>query len=72
MPTMEKIRCTGCGQIRRWVGYKCLDQCPCLSENRCPCGGVILADTEDWKTPRCYQCWWNLGSPENEPENLSK
>lgn len=23
---------------------------------RCPCGGIILADTEDWKTPRCLKC----------------
>lgn len=23
----------------------------------CPCGGVILADTEDWKTPLCHDCW---------------
>ena len=34
----------------------------------CPCGGIILADTEDWKTPRCYECWEKLGSPEKEPE----
>lgn len=23
----------------------------------CPCGGVILADTEDWKVPVCYECF---------------
>lgn len=23
---------------------------------KCICGGVILADTEDWENPRCYQC----------------
>jgi len=23
----------------------------------CPCGGVILADTEDWETPLCVECW---------------
>jgi hypothetical protein len=22
----------------------------------CPCGDVILADTEDWQVPRCYGC----------------
>lgn len=23
---------------------------------RCPCGGIILADTEDWKIPMCHEC----------------
>ncbi len=23
----------------------------------CPCGAIILADTEDWDTPLCYECW---------------
>ena len=23
---------------------------------RCPCGGIILADTENCTTPVCYQC----------------
>ena len=27
---------------------------------RCPCGGIILADTEDWKTPLCYSCYSDL------------
>ena len=22
----------------------------------CPCGGIILADTEDWSIPMCYEC----------------
>lgn len=22
----------------------------------CPCGHPILADTEDWKVPRCFDC----------------
>lgn len=25
--------------------------------DRCPCGGIILADTEEWKTPLCHECW---------------
>lgn len=25
--------------------------------DRCPCGGIILADSEDWKTPLCYECY---------------
>lgn len=24
--------------------------------DRCPCGGIILADTEDWKVPLCANC----------------
>lgn len=28
--------------------------------DRCPCGGIILADTEDWKTPLCYTCYTDL------------
>lgn len=24
---------------------------------RCPCGGIILADTDSWKVPLCYQCY---------------
>lgn len=24
---------------------------------KCPCGGIILADTEDWDTPLCHECW---------------
>ena len=24
---------------------------------RCACGGIILADTEDWEKPCCYNCW---------------
>lgn len=23
----------------------------------CPCGGIILADTEDWAVPLCYSCF---------------
>jgi hypothetical protein len=25
--------------------------------DRCPCGGIILADTERWRTPLCHECW---------------
>ncbi len=33
----------------------------------CACGGVILADTEDWEHPRCFDCWEDLGCPDEEP-----
>lgn len=29
-------------------------------EPRCPCGGVILADTEDWPVPICNACYEKL------------
>jgi hypothetical protein len=28
-----------------------------MEDKRCPCGGIILADTEDWQTPLCHECW---------------
>lgn len=31
------------------------------------CGGVILADTEDWMRPVCYDCYFELGEPTKEP-----
>ena len=30
---------------------------------RCPCGGIVLADTEDWDTPRCDGCYTKMGEP---------
>jgi len=33
--------------------------------DRCPCGGIILADTEDWKVPLCYECF-RFGGLEEE------
>lgn len=27
-----------------------------MKELRCPCGGIILADTEDFKEPLCPDC----------------
>lgn len=32
-----------------------------MNENSCPCGQVILADTEDWGVPLCYDCYLDLG-----------
>lgn len=29
MGNIQEIRCQGCGKIRRWDGYKCLDTCAC-------------------------------------------
>lgn len=26
-------------------------------DKRCSCGGVILADTEDWNIQFCYECY---------------
>lgn len=35
----------------------------------CPCGGIMLADTEDWDVPRCFDCWVALGEPKYEPKH---
>lgn len=40
-------------------------------KDRCPCGGIILADTEEWKTPLCNGCFEAIGSPRNEPDQTS-
>jgi len=26
-------------------------------KRKCPCGGIIFADTENWLTPLCYNCY---------------
>ncbi len=42
----------------------------------CPCGDIILADTEEWPIPLCYECY--IQTPEgiaetrlNKPESQS-
>lgn len=29
----------------------------------CPCGGIILADTEHLTPPLCAECWHEIGEP---------
>lgn len=36
--------------------------------DRCPCGNIILADTEEWKTPLCIECYFLVGEPIGDPE----
>ena len=31
----------------------------------------MLADTDEWKVPVCFDCWEKLGSPAEEPEVCS-
>ncbi len=39
------------------------------SEHGCSrCGGTILADTEDWKRPACFDCFHELGEPAIDPD----
>lgn len=38
-----------------------------VNQRFCPCGGIILADTEDWTIPLCCGCWEDMGCPGNEP-----
>ena len=49
--------------------YKDGGQC---QEHGCRrCGGVILADTEDWKRPACFNCFHELGEPISDPDLLN-
>lgn len=41
-----------------------------MSEH-CPCGGTILADTEDWKTPLCDECYCEMGEPAKDPYRVA-
>lgn len=69
----------GCLLLHGEVKVTCLcgrDDCPScnflnlpIDSVRCPCGYPILADTEDWKVPRCYQCWHEMGEPKEEPSD---
>lgn len=38
-------------------------------EPRCPCGGVIYANTEDWKVPVCYECYEEIREYFKESNN---
>ena len=37
------------------------------SPDRCACGGIILADTEDWEHPLCDACYVKAGEPKKDP-----
>jgi len=56
------------GKLIWCCNKECENHTPFTREDRCPCGGVILADTEDWKIPLCYSCWHELGEPKEEPK----
>lgn len=32
----------------------------------CPCGNVILVDTEDWEVPLCHDCFEELNKTKGE------
>lgn len=38
-----------------------------MKSDRCPCGGIILADTEDWKVPMCACYYEDIGEPKTDP-----
>lgn len=33
----------------------------CTEHGCCLCGGVMLADTEDWKVHLCHECFMEMG-----------
>lgn len=39
-----------------------------IDQKNCPCGGTILADTEDWKIKLCDTCYYDMGDPVHEPK----
>jgi hypothetical protein len=41
-----------------------------MTADRCPCGGIVLADTEDWKIPRCNECYEKMGEPKKDPDGV--
>lgn len=41
-----------------------------IEQKYCPCGGIILADTEDWETPVCDEHYEALGEPAKEPTGV--
>lgn len=54
--------CKGCFLNGKGSATRC-------KEHGCSlCGGIMLADTEDWKTRLCIDCWVDAGEPETEEE----
>lgn len=41
-----------------------------MSKNKCPCGYIILADTEDWETPLCFSCYFELTKKTKDYQQL--
>lgn len=79
--TLGTIFATACGNCGNWASpldIHCVRGDTYerwLKEGKIPNHGctrckvkTILADTEDWKNPLCYECWEELGEPEEEPE----
>jgi hypothetical protein len=57
------MACAGC-----WLTGK-TDGAPRCKEHGCSiCGGIVLADTEDWTTPLCIDHWFDAGEPETEDQ----
>lgn len=43
-----------------------------MIQQYCPCGGIILADTEDWDIPLCYECYLEIGEPKEERKKTTR
>lgn len=41
-----------------------------MSKDKCPCGYIILADTEDWETPLCFSCYFELTKKTKDYQSL--
>ena len=41
-------------------------------ERCCRCGGIILADTDEWRHPLCFECFVACNEDENWPGRLDR
>jgi len=56
--TQHVIKCADCSiSLSGFNKEKLMAEWNTRPEPRCPCGGVIYANTEDWKVPVCYECF---------------
>ena len=78
---LTRAPCHNCGEWiergkARCVYYHAWEQW--VKEGKIPKHGCsrcvntdVLADTEDWKKPLCYDCWHAMGEPKDEPADES-
>jgi len=64
-PKISLQMCDVCGEVSRNVSSVCMcvkcynagyEEGVKEARRWCPCGDVILADTEDWPIQMCYEC----------------
>lgn len=58
------VHAAGAKAMWRYLKSQCQ---PTKKKDWCPCGGIILADTEDFRTPLCPNCYDETRSNTKEP-----